>query len=84
VTIKGAIKILDIWITMRKEKIKEVNIKFKELDSEIKATLLENEKTVIANLQLIRKELVPNYKHPKKMQDTCGGVKYCMSCNMDL
>ena len=39
---------------------------------------------IIANLDLIRKELVPNCKHPKKMHDTCQGQKYCMTCNMDL
>ena len=26
----------------------------------------------------------PNCNHPKKMQDTCDGVLYCMDCNEDL
>ncbi len=26
----------------------------------------------------------PNCRHPKKMQDTCDGVLYCMDCNEDL
>ena len=26
----------------------------------------------------------PTCKHPKKMQDTCDGVLYCMDCNEDL
>jgi hypothetical protein len=35
-------------------------------------------------LRAIRKELVPNCKHPKKMHDVCGDQKYCMNCNMDF
>lgn len=35
-------------------------------------------------LMAILKELVPKCKHPKKMQDVCGGQRYCMNCNMDL
>jgi len=35
-------------------------------------------------LFLILKLLTTNCKHPKKMQDTCEGVKYCMNCNMGL
>jgi mRNA-degrading endonuclease YafQ of YafQ-DinJ toxin-antitoxin module len=33
----------------------------------------------------IKKELVPNCKHPKKMRDkTLNGQWYCMNCNSDL
>ena len=32
----------------------------------------------------VLKQIQTNCKHPKKMQDICGGVKYCMNCNMDL
>ena len=35
-------------------------------------------------LRSIRRELVGNCKHPKKMHDICKGQKYCMACNMDL
>ncbi|HET6457665.1 MAG TPA: hypothetical protein VFG24_02155 [Nitrosopumilaceae archaeon] len=35
-------------------------------------------------LKILRKEIAPNCKHPKKMHDTCKGQKYCMNCNMDL
>lgn len=36
------------------------------------------------SIDAIRKNLIPNCKHPKKMQTTCNGVKYCMNCNWDL
>ena len=35
-------------------------------------------------LYTVLKQLETNCKHPKKMQDTCGGVVYCMSCNIDI
>jgi len=82
--IKKAITMLDLWINQREEKIQELDTKFNFKDSELHTTLLENEKIIINNLKLIRKEIIPNCKHPKNMRDTCKGVKYCMDCNMDL
>ena len=32
----------------------------------------------------VLKQLQINCKHPKKMQDICDNIKYCMNCNMDL
>ncbi len=82
-TVKKAIKILDWWINQKEEKIKEIpNFNFK--DTEIETILRDNGKTIIKNLELIKKELVPNCKHPKKMRDKCGSVEYCMSCNLDM
>ena len=83
-TIKKAIKLLDWWINQREEKIKLLDTEFKFNDLEITKVIFENEKTIIDNLKLILKEIVPNCKHPKKMQDKCNGVKYCMNCNLDL
>ncbi len=53
-------------------------------DKEITKVFVDNDKRVIENLNLIKKEIVPNCKHPKKMHDICKGQKYCMSCNLDL
>ena len=83
-TIKKAIELLDWWLDERKKKIKELDTKFKFNDNELATALRNNEGQIIENLQLIRKELVPKCKHPKKMRDNCKGVEYCMSCNMDL
>ena len=83
-TVKKAIKILDWWINQREEKIKLLDTEFKFNDPGITKVIFENEKTIIDNLKLILKEIVPNCKHPKKMQDKCNGVKYCMNCNLDL
>ena len=83
-TIKKAIKILDWWITQRTDQIKKLDTQFKFNDSEITKVLFENEKTIIDNLKLIKKEIVPNCKHPKNMRDKCGGMEYCMDCNLDM
>lgn len=51
----------------------------------IAKTLLDIDKTIVANLESIKSELVPNCKHPKKMRDrTPDGQWYCMNCNSDL
>jgi len=48
-------------------------------------SLLNVDKTIVENLELLKKELIPNCKHPKKMRDkTTDGQWYCMSCNSDL
>ena len=41
----------------------------------------------VAKALLVAKKYLeekPNCKHPKKMQDTCKGKRYCMNCNKDL
>ncbi len=35
-------------------------------------------------LKLIRSQMVPKCKHPKKMRDHDGKGWYCMNCNWDL
>lgn len=81
-TINKAIKILNWWIAQRENVIQELFLDCK--DSEVMTTIHDSEKTIIANLKLIRDQLIPNCKHPKKMQDICGGIKYCMNCNTNL
>jgi len=83
-TVKKAIKILEWWITQREEQIGKLETEYKFNDPEITKVLFENEKTIIDNLKLIKKEIVPKCKHPKNMRDKCGGVAYCMDCNLDL
>jgi len=84
VTIKKAIKILDWWISKQKIQIQKIKTESDFNDPEIPQILLENQKTIISNLKLIRKEIIPNCKHPKEMHDICDNQKYCMNCNFDL
>jgi len=87
-TVKKAIKILDWWISHKKQTMKHFKKDWKfETDSisEVAKSLIQSDETTIYNLEKIKKELVPNCKHPKKMIDTLSdGQKYCMNCNLDL
>ena len=48
-------------------------------------TLSDSHRDNVRILNGIKKELVPNCKHPKKMRDrTADGQWYCMNCNSDL
>jgi len=86
-TIKKAIKILDWWIKQKTQGIERLQKEwaFSEDSHDVGKTLLEADKMIISNLEVIRKELVPKCSHPKKMQDVdSNGNRYCMDCNWDL
>ena len=86
-TVKKAIKILDWWIDNKKQGMEKFQKKWEHTADTYGVTkiLLDSDKTIIENLELIRKELIPNCKHPKKMRDrTSNGQWYCMNCNYDL
>jgi len=89
-TVKKAIKIL-CWILDNKTKtVKEFYepeiLRAKhELGADLYRTLLQVTETDIHNLQMVREQLVPDCKHPKKMRDRAtDGQWYCMNCNIDL
>ena len=87
VTVQKAIKIIDWWIEHKKTTMGDFKEKWKDSDDTygVEKALMDSDKTIIENLELIRKELVPNCKHPKKMRDrTSNGQWYCMDCNFDL
>ena len=53
--------------------------------SKLAKTLSDCHKDNVRVLNIIKKELVPKCKHPKKMRDkTVDGQEYCMNCNYDL
>ena len=86
-SVKKAIKILDWWINQKKQGIKKLQNEWTDSENEhdVTRTLLRVDKTIVANLETIRCELISNCKHPMNMQDKDpAGHKYCMNCNMDL
>ena len=86
-SIKKAIKILDWGIEQKIQGMTTLQKEWHDSDDTygIEKTLLDSDKTIITNLELIKKELVPNCTHPKKMRDrTSDGQWYCMNCNFDL
>ena len=83
-TVPKALKILDWWIERRENSLKKLQETIIFSDGEITKVLVNSDKMIIHNLKLIKKEIIPNCKHPKKMHDICDGQKYCMQCNWDL
>lgn len=55
-----------------------------DLASRMAATLQKTNQMHAKVLLGISQLLENNCKHPKKMQDTCDGIVYCMNCNADL
>ena len=87
ITVKKAIKTIDWWIDHKKTTMETFREKWKDSDDTygVETAIMDSDKTIIENLELIRKELVSNCKHPKKMRDrTADGLWYCMNCNLDL
>lgn len=90
-TVKKAIKILD-WLieqqTSRVEGFADPSRLWNQ-DNDMMRDFVKSMSDSIQNeiqvLQILRKEIVPNCKHPKKMQDVeANKNRYCMNCNMDL
>ena len=88
-TISKAIKILDYYFD---EKIKHheglysLEKTFSQKDTfEITQLMRQNLESELVILKMLRAQIVPKCKHPKKFQDkTRNGELYCMNCNIDL
>jgi len=86
-TVQKAIKIIDWWINQKKKAIEglEKQWNFTTDSLGVGNTILDMDRTIMSNLETIRKELTPNCNHPKKMRDkTSDGQWYCMNCNYNL
>lgn len=90
-TTKKAIKILD-WLIEQQTNRAEGFVDSKhswnqgsDCIGDLAKSLADSIQNEIQVLQILRKEIVPDCKHPKKMQDVdANGNRYCMNCNMDL
>jgi len=90
-TLKKAIKILD-WLIEQQTSRAEGFVDPKKLWNkdydfmrDFAKSLSDSILNEIEALQILKKELVPKCKHPKKMQDIDSkGNRYCMNCNWDL
>lgn len=87
-TTKKAVQIVDLFINNRTNHIADLQRPENNWGHGIAAEMVESDiermTREIKLLKVLRKEIAPPCKHPKKMHDTCGGRKYCMNCNMDL
>jgi len=90
-TVKKALKLLDFLIDYEtrmhaamSDPVKSWNVGDDSI-GKLAKTLSDCHKDNIQVLNIVKKELIPNCKHPKKMRDkTADGQWYCMNCNMDL
>lgn len=90
-TVKKALEMLDFLIEYEKKMQDAMGDPTKSWNSnsdsikKLAGTLSDSHDDNVRILNVIKKELVPNCKHPKKMRDrTADGQWYCMNCNMDL
>ena len=90
-TVKKVLEILDFLIEYEKklqnvmaDPTKSWNIGTDNIKNLAK-TLSDSHRDSVRILNVIKKELVSNYKHPKRMRDkTADGQVYCINCNWDL
>ncbi len=90
-TVKKALEMLDFLIEYEKKMQDAMGDPTKSWNTGndniryLAKTLSDSHKDNVRILNGIKKELVPNCKHPKKMRDrTSDGQWYCMNCNSDL
>jgi|APSaa5957512535_1039671.scaffolds.fasta_scaffold89996_2 hypothetical protein len=90
-TVKKSLQLLDFLIdyetrmhTSMSDPSKSWNIDNDSMHKLTK-TLSDCHKDNIRVLNIIKKELVTNCKHPKKMRDQLSnGQQYCTNCNLDI
>ncbi len=87
-TTKKAVRIVDEFIENRTKHIADLQRPEHNWGNGITAQMIKHDikhmTYEIGVFKILRKEIAPNCKHPKKMHDICKGQKYCMNCNMDL
>lgn len=90
-TVKRALEMIDFLMVYEKkmqdamaDPTKSWNIGTPNI-KDLAKTLSDSHGDSVHILDNIKKELIPNCKHPKKMRDkTSDGQWYCMNCNLDL
>jgi hypothetical protein len=90
-TVKKALDMLDFLIEYEKKMQDAMADPTKSWNSnsdsikKLANTLSDSHRDSVRILNMIKKELIPNCKHPKKMRDkTVDGQWYCMNCNSDI
>lgn len=87
-TVARAIKICDHLIGYHLKNSKGLRRLVKDWESDspkkMAITIAEVHEDVAKCILLIKQNIKPICKHPKKMQDGIKGHRYCMKCNLDL
>lgn len=87
-TVANAIEICDILIESHLKNSKGIRELAKDWEADspkkMAITIAEVHEDVAKCILLIKENIQPNCKHPKKMRDGKKGERYCMACNMDM
>ena len=87
-TSKKAVQIVDMLLEkktgLKNDLSKPENNWGNDTAGQMVQTQLASLTNEIAWLEILKKEIAPDCRHPPEMHDTCKGQKYCMNCNMDL
>lgn len=87
-TTKKAVQIVEMLLEAKIQTKQNLEKPENDWGVDVVSRLVQKEITSLSNeigwLKILKKEIAPACKHPKKMQDICEGQKYCMNCNMDL
>lgn len=86
-TVAKAIKICNFLIESHLKNSKRMRELVKDwIDTPkgLAITIAEVHEDVAKCLLLIKNNIEPKCKHPKKMRDGKKGQRYCMNCNLDM
>jgi len=86
-SVKIAIEIIDKLIEGHLRCSKSMREKTKDWTDQpgnLARAIAEVQEDIVKALIVIKKNIQPNCKHPKKMRDGKPGERYCMNCNLDM
>ena len=87
-TSKKVVQIVEMLLEKKTSLKRDLSKPENNWGNDIVGSFIQTELTSLTNeiawLQILKKEIAPDCKHPPEMHDQCKGQKYCMACNMDL
>ena len=86
-SVKIAIEIIDQLIKghLKCSKAMRENTKdWSDGPGDLARTIAEVQEDIVKSLIVIKMNIQPKCKHPKKMRDGKPGKRYCMNCNLDM
>lgn len=87
-TVKNAIKICDSLVEHYTKHTAGIRDKVKDWDPDgvksLALTFADTIDDIAACILVVKSQIQPKCKHPKKMRDGKKGQRYCMGCNMDM
>lgn len=87
-TSKKAVQIVEMLLEKKTSLKQDLSKPENNWGTGVAGQLVQSELESLTNeirwLEILKKEIAPDCKHPSEMHDVSKGQKYCMACNMDL